>query len=103
MSTFREKAASENLKYGGYCPVVLVDYNGLLIPGSDQYGLINQDVHLIKCSSKSRAKRFEKNPNLYGEQIKRLVFEQPYLADVLNVDVEEKEETKLNIKGITSL
>ena len=74
----------------GFCPVALVSGHGFVLPGNPRIGLLNYDSKLYSISTVERAKQFVKNPTMFVSAIKKLLYENPTIATLLNFSTPQK-------------
>ncbi|TPX40580.1 hypothetical protein SeMB42_g04240 [Synchytrium endobioticum] len=71
------------VEYGGYCPVTLIQQNGLLVPGDKSICLLKYKSRLFAPSSKAAALTFARNPDGIMEQVLEWGRKSPDLVGVL--------------------
>ncbi|TPX34453.1 hypothetical protein SmJEL517_g02912 [Synchytrium microbalum] len=71
------------VEYGGYCPVTLVQQQGLLVPGDKSICLLKYRSRLFAVASKACALAFARNPDGIMEQVLEWGRQSPDLVGVL--------------------
>lgn len=72
-------------EFNGYCPVILVDKAGYILSGNDSFGIIRYREFYYVFSSRAALRLFALAPEMYLQQVRKLVCLQPQYMRLLNV------------------
>ena len=81
----------ENIGFGGFCPVALVEGKGLLLPGTAIHEVQHQGTKYA-CSNEERAKRFSKCPSTFCKAAEDFVNTNTCFAELLSSSNQAVEE-----------
>ena len=91
-SSFSEvNPVQENIGFGGFCPVALVEGKGLLLPGTAGNEVNHQETKYA-CSNEERAKRFSKNSSTFCKAAEDFVNTNTCFAELLSSSKQAVEE-----------
>ncbi|CAM6090018.1 unnamed protein product [Calypogeia fissa] len=75
----------DKLQYGGYCPVNLVRYEGVLIQGDPAVGIVRLEDRFFVFADQNALNRFAQAPQSFIEGVRDIVLRLPHLIHILGI------------------
>ncbi|EFJ06493.1 hypothetical protein SELMODRAFT_430641 [Selaginella moellendorffii] len=77
--------SEREIHLGGYCPVTLAKYRGLLLHGDPDVGLVEFEEKLFAFSTEEDLREFARSPSLFLRTVENVVHKMPQLVHLLRL------------------